>query len=74
MKPLVKPELQPMFTHRVSVTVSNPHHRSDNFKHYQVEKRAKIRAKTEADALKLAKDFYAKSGYKVHAVRHLEIK
>lgn len=52
--------------HKVSVTVSDPQHTMASKRKDKMEKKVRVRANNEKDAITLAKDHYKRQGYKVH--------
>ena len=59
--------------HRVSVTVSDPQHTMVSKRGEKVEKRIRLLAKSDSDAVTLAKHHYKKQGYKVHDANYIGI-
>ena len=64
---------EPELKHRVSVTVSDPQHTMVSKRKEKMEKKVRISAKSESDAVELAKDHYKKQGYKIHDANHIGI-
>lgn len=64
---------EPELKHRVSVTVSDPQHTMVSKRKEKIEKRVRVSAKSESDAVELAKDHYKKQGYKIHDANHIGI-
>ena len=64
---------EPELKHRVSVTVSDPQHTMVSKRKEKIEKKVRISAKSESDAVELAKDHYKKQGYKIHDANHIGI-
>ena len=59
--------------HRVSVTVSDPQHSMVSMRKEKMEKKIRVSAKSESDAVELAKHHYKKQGYKIHDANHIGI-
>lgn len=59
--------------HRVSVTVSDPQHTMASKRDEKMEKRVRFLAKSDSDAVTLAKNHFKKQGYKVHGANYLGI-
>ena len=59
--------------HRVSVTVSDPQHTMASKRGEKVEKKIRLLAKSDSDAVTLAKHHYKKQGYKVHDANYIGI-
>lgn len=55
-----------MGTHRVSVTVTDPHHPATTMRNKKYEKRVKVKARDREHAIDSALHFYKKQGLKVH--------
>jgi len=64
---------EPELKHRVSVTVSDPQHTMVSKRKEKMEKKVRISAKSESDAIELAKNHYKKQGYKIHDANHIGI-
>jgi len=64
---------EPELKHRVSVTVSDPQHTMVSKRKEKMEKKVRISAKSESDAVELAKHHYKKQGYKIHDANHIGI-
>jgi hypothetical protein len=56
--------------HKVSVTVSDPHHTMASKRKETVEKRVVVKADDKKNAIVKAKEFYEKKGYKVHGAEY----
>lgn len=59
--------------HRVSVTVSDPQHTMASKRGEKIEKRIRLLAKSDSDAVTLAKHHFKKQGYKVHDANYIGI-
>ena len=71
MQKSVKEETE--LKHRVSVTVSDPQHTMASMRKEKMEKKIRVSAKSESDAVELAKDHYKRQGYKIHDANHVGI-
>ena len=60
-------------THRVSVTVTDPHHPATTMRSVKHEKRIRVNADSQENAIKSAIAHYQKRGYKVHDQNYIGV-
>ena len=60
-------------THRVSVTVTDPHHPATTMRSVKHEKRIRVSADSQENAVKSAIAHYQKRGYKVHDQNYIGV-
>lgn len=64
---------EPELKHRVSVTVSDPHHEMASKRKDKIEKKIKLYANDDKHAVALAKHHYKRQGYKVHDANYIGV-